>query len=338
MQQLTLTGVRTLEWLEVPEPRLPSPLSAIVRPVAVGVCDFDRAVVTGRYRALRHPIAVGHEIVADIVEVGTAVRNVTVGMRVVLPLHISCGTCPSCGAGRTNSCSSRPALTNFGLGPAGGDQGGGMSDLLAVPYADAMCVPLPPGVSAADYAAVGCNLVDLYRAIVPHLDAYAEPSVLLVGGALHNMALYGIALARALGVSRIDYLDDDPERLEAAESMGAHPVTSAAKPTERHPIMVDCSGDPERLSLALTRVDRGGVCTLVYPYAETFPLPVGAMFARNVTTIAGQPHAQALIAPVLDLIRQGRWSSTSIPVEILSWDKAPGAFGYGTTKRIFVRE
>ena len=49
-----------------------------------------------------------------------------------------------------------------------GDWGGGMSDFLCVPYADAMAVPVPAGLTATDCAAIGCNLVDLHRSIAPY--------------------------------------------------------------------------------------------------------------------------------------------------------------------------
>ena len=337
MQQLTVIGENRLEWRNVAEPSLPSEKAAIVRPVAVGVCDFDRAVVQGRYPALSFPIAIGHEIVADVVEVGAEVRAIKAGLQVVLPLHISCGVCRACGQGRTNSCASRPLLSNYGLGERGGDWGGGMSDLLVVPYADAMVVPKPAKLSAIDCAAVGCNLVDLYRTLAPYLIGGETERVLIVGGNAHNMALYGVVMARLLGATRIDFLDDDESRLGEAEALGARPVPISERSAELYPIVVDCGGDPKRLATALTKVAPSGVCTPVWPYAGAFELPVGAMFLRNATLVTGQPHARALMEPVLKLMQVHGFGSTSIPVEILPWDRADQDFGFGRRKRIFHR-
>lgn len=339
MRQLTLTGEKTLEWLEVPKPVLTSETAAIVRPVAVAVCDFDRAVVGGRYPALPLPIAVGHEIVAEVVEIGTEVRNIAVGMSVVLPLHINCGGCPSCAARRTNSCTTRPPFSNYGLGSRAGDWGGGMSDFLSVPFADAMAMQVPEGLTAVDCAAVGCNLVDLHRTIAPYLTTFPDPTLLIVGGHAHNMALYGVAMAQALGVKEIAFLDDDDSRLAAAAALGAVPVT-LAEPARRegYNIVVDCSGDPDRLAIALSRVGPDGFCTPVWPYAGAAKLPVGAMFLRNATLVTGQPHARAHMDPVLQLMQDGKIGSTSIPVEILPWEDAPEKFGFGEIKRIFVRD
>jgi threonine dehydrogenase-like Zn-dependent dehydrogenase len=339
MRQLTLTGERTLEWLEVPKPVLSGNAAAIVRPIAVAVCDFDRAVVAGRYPALPFPIAVGHEIVAEVVEIGPEVRNIAIGMQVVLPLHINCGGCPNCAAHRTNSCTSRPAFSNYGLGLRAGDWGGGMSDFLSVPFADAMALPVPDGLTAVDCAAVGCNLVDLYRTIAPYLATFPDPTILIVGGHAHNMALYGVVIAQALGVKQIAFLDDDAKRLAAAAALGALPV-NLSEPAHRngYNIVVDCSGDPERLAIALSRVGPDGVCTPVWPYAGSAKLPVGAMFLRNATLVTGQPHARANMDPVLQLMRDGKLCSTAIPVEILPWEDAPEKFGSGEIKRIFVRD
>jgi alcohol dehydrogenase len=130
MRALILIGPGQLEWREFPPPELAGPQAALVRPVAVGVCDFDRALVAGLITTLPHPIAVGHEIVAEVVEIGDRVRSVAPGDRVIVPLQVSCGACDACAAALTNSCRSMPTLSNYGLGAAGGDWGGGMSDLL----------------------------------------------------------------------------------------------------------------------------------------------------------------------------------------------------------------
>jgi len=336
MRQLTMTGKDAVDWLEVSAPRITDPRAAIVRPVAVSVCDFDRGVVTGFYNALRPPIALGHETVGEVIEVGAAVETIKPGMMVALPLHISCGGCPSCSVGHTNSCESRPPLSNYGLGPIGGDWGGGMSDFLAVPFADAMAAPLPDGVAPVDCAAMGCNLADIHRTLAP----YAQPDarVLVVSGLAHNMAFYGVAVAKALGVRDVDFLDDDAAHLETAAALGANPIRLGVERTPRlYPIVVDCSALPERLALSLRLTGPDGVCTNVWPFAHEFTLPVASMFLRNVTFVTGQPNARVQMSPVLELIRANKLSSTSIPHELLDWEEAPRAYGRADRKQIFVR-
>jgi alcohol dehydrogenase len=209
-----------------------------------------------------------------------------------------------------------------------------MSDLLGMPFADAMATPMPASLTEAQCAAVGCNLVDLYRTMAPHLSADHKPSILIVGGQAHNMALYGIVLARALGVQSVDFLDNDATRLADAAGLGARAVSETS---DLYPIVVDCGGEPELFALALSKVATDGVCTSVWPYVGSLSLPVGAMFMRNVTLITGQPHARALMEPVLQLMQNRSVNSVSIPVEVLAWESANEHFGFGDRKRIFVR-
>ena len=73
MQQLTCTGPGQVEWLEVAEPALVDPTDALVRPIAVARCEIDPfLVLVGPTRAGR--FALGHEAVAEVVEVGAAVN------------------------------------------------------------------------------------------------------------------------------------------------------------------------------------------------------------------------------------------------------------------------
>ena len=114
-----------------------------MRPVAVACCDLDVGVAQG---VLPMPPghAVGHEGIAEVVAVGDAVRDIRVGDRVVVPFQISCGNCRECRRGVTGSCGSVPLMAMYGMAPLAGLDGGGfMADLVLVPYADAMLIPIP---------------------------------------------------------------------------------------------------------------------------------------------------------------------------------------------------
>src|SRR6187397_933026 len=100
MQQLTCTEPGTVLWQNVPEPALLGPGEALVRPLAVARCDIDLFLTSGLFPS-RGPFALGHEGVAEILELGDAVRGLEVGQRVVVAFQVSCGACGSCAAGHT---------------------------------------------------------------------------------------------------------------------------------------------------------------------------------------------------------------------------------------------
>jgi alcohol dehydrogenase len=141
MRQLTYVDTRQLEWREVPEPVIDSPTAALVEPVAVSTCDMDGVVIQGVLR-IRKPTAVGHEGVGRVIEVGSGVTSVVPGDLVLLPWKIACGTCRYCVRGHTAQCESVPPEAAYGWhrDPV---WGGFLSDLVKVPYADAMLAVVP---------------------------------------------------------------------------------------------------------------------------------------------------------------------------------------------------
>src|SRR6185369_12453820 len=78
MRQLTCTAPNSIAWQDVPEPRLQGDDEALVRPLAVARCDIDLFLTCGLFPS-RGPFALGHEGIAEIVELGDAVRGLEVG-------------------------------------------------------------------------------------------------------------------------------------------------------------------------------------------------------------------------------------------------------------------
>lgn len=146
MRALSVRPGGRFVWRSVPSPPLPGPDGALVHPIAVATCDLDRAVVLG-HSPFPLPLHFGHECVAEVVQVGDQVTDFRPGQRVVVPFQISCGRCRHCQTGHTGSCVTVPPLSMYGFGVGGGHWGGALSDVLAVPYADAMLVSLPKGSS-----------------------------------------------------------------------------------------------------------------------------------------------------------------------------------------------
>src|ERR1700733_4869850 len=117
MQQLTYTGPDALEWREAPEPKLSSDTAALVRPRAVATCDLDALIISGA-SPFPAPFAIGHECVAEVIDVGDAVRSLAPGQLVSVPFQISCGECASCMRGRTGNCATAGFMATYGFGPA----------------------------------------------------------------------------------------------------------------------------------------------------------------------------------------------------------------------------
>jgi alcohol dehydrogenase-like protein len=180
MRELVFIRSGRLQWRERDPPSLAAPTDAIVRPILAGRCDGDtlpihrpvsRALQVGIAARLVDPVVgcicgrmpfagpfpIGHECVAEIIEVGTEVHDVRAGQRVIVPWAVSCGTCAMCRRGLTSKCTTTTTdgqlLAAYGFGNGTGGWGGMVSDQLSVPSADHMLVPVPRDVPTERVAA-----------------------------------------------------------------------------------------------------------------------------------------------------------------------------------------
>jgi alcohol dehydrogenase len=303
MQALIYSGPRTLEWQERPAPRVEGRGQAVVRPIASSPCDLDRAIIAGR-TPLLPPFALGHECVAEVVEVGDGVARVRRGELVVVPWSLHCGACGRCRRGLTASCEAVPPRAMYGA-PLAGEFGGLFSELVRVPFADAMLVPLPDGVEPAAAAAASDNLTDAWMSVSRPLAARPGAPVLIVGGA-GGIGLYAVQAARAAGSACVTYVDRAGERLQLAEALGAVPLVRDDGPLPEHEIVVDASANPRELDRALRAVAPGGTCVSVGIYFLPTPLPLLEMYASDVTFRIGRPSVGPHIARVLEELRAER--------------------------------
>lgn len=304
MQALIYTGPSSLEWREEPDPKIAGPLEAIVRPIASAPCDLDRAIIAGR-TPLFPPFAIGHECVAEVVEVGDGVRRTRVGDVAVVPWSIHCGECGRCRRGLTASCESVTPRAMFGT-TLGGEFGGLFSELVRVPYADAMLVPIPDGVDPVTVAAASDNLTDAWIAVSQPLAARPGATVLVVGGA-GGISLYAVQAAIAAGAKSVTYVDRSEDRLALAATLGATPMLRDTERLPEHDVVIDASAHPAELMRALRAVAPGGTCVSVGVYFLDTPIPILDMYANDVTFRIGRPSVGPHVARVLELVRSGAW-------------------------------
>ena len=215
----------------------------------------------------------------------------------------------------------------YGFGELGGHGWGGtLADLLRVPFADAMLLPLPAGVAPggagqrrrqhrrrlADRRRVRCRSVPAPRswwsAAAPPASASTPP-----------------AWRSRSGPSAPTTSTTTPLRLAMAERLGARPIEapySAPRPA-RYPITVDASADPAGLERALLSTEPGGTCTSVgIYYTEHTPLPLRAMYGAGMTFLTGRVHARAALPAVLELVRAGRFRPEIVTTRVAAWDDA----------------
>ncbi|MBC7798013.1 MAG: glutathione-dependent formaldehyde dehydrogenase [Pyrinomonadaceae bacterium] len=210
----------------VPDPKILNPRDAIVKTTTTCICGSDLHLYNNFIPTMQKGDILGHEFMGEVVEVGTAVKNLKVGDRVVVPFTISCGNCFFCRKEMWSLCdNSNPNVRMteklYGYAPAAlfgyshmmGGYAGGQAEYVRVPFADIgpFKVPnelsdeqvvfltdiFPTGYQAADY----CNI--------------QQGDTVAVWGA-GPVGQFAIKSAYLLGAERVIVIDRVPERLAMA--------------------------------------------------------------------------------------------------------------------------
>jgi alcohol dehydrogenase len=259
---------------------------------------------------------------------------------VIVPFQISCGRCEPCRRGLTGCCATAPVRAAYGLGPIGGlEWGGALSDLVRVPFADAMLLVLPSTVAPAAIASASDNLCDAWRTVAPYLAEEPGAEVLVVGGGALSISLYAVAIARALGSRRVVFVDPDADRCATAARLGAE---VRAEPFPRRagafPITVDASADADGLACALRSVTPWGTCTSVGIYYTDTVVPLLEMYGRGVRFVTGRVNARAHLPAVVELVASGTLDPTPVTTATVPWDGAIDGLLSGGAKPVVVRD
>src|SRR5215467_5621620 len=113
VRQLMALGPGQLEWRDIAAPQLMAATDALVRPIAVALCDADVMYLRGGLPP-RAPFCLGHEFVAEIMALGEDVRGFLPGDRVVVAFLIACGSCKRCRQGYPAACLTVPPKSAYG--------------------------------------------------------------------------------------------------------------------------------------------------------------------------------------------------------------------------------
>mgnify|MGYP001311861622 CR=1 FL=1 len=326
---------------------------ALVRPIAVARCDLDLYIAAGVTQYPGGAFAFGHECVGEVVDAGPK-AGVKPGQRVIVPFQLSCGRCANCRRGYTNTCEAFPFRAAYGLKPMSGTEfGGALSDLMYVPFADHMLVPLPGNLDPVAVASAADNVPDGWRAVASHLKARPGANVLVVGGLAQSVALYAAGAAASLGAGRVLCLDDDPVRRAAAQKFGiavepltlnerrdaAKAKTSSGASFEQFEITVDGSGNPDALDFVLASTAPNGVSTSVAIYlTPTTPMPLQKLYSKGITFITGRVHARANLPAVIDHCASGCFHPEHVTSRVVRFSEAADAMTDSGPKLVFTND
>lgn len=230
MKALCWTGINKLKVENVPDPSILNPQDGIVKVTLSSVCGSDLHLLDGYVPSMREGDIIGHEFMGEVVEVGTAVKNLQKGDRVVVGSIIGCGDCYFCQQEAWSLCDNsnpHPWMLEkvyghatagiFGYSHAFGGYAGSHAEYIRVPFIEKGAFKVPEGlgdekvVFVSDAFPTGFMAADMCD---------IQPGDIVAVWGCGGVGQMAIRSAYLLGAEVVIAIDRFPERLAMAKNQG----------------------------------------------------------------------------------------------------------------------
>jgi threonine dehydrogenase-like Zn-dependent dehydrogenase len=221
--------------VDVPDPKILNSRDAIVKITSTAICGSDLHLYNGLVPTMEKGDILGHEFMGEVIEVGSEVKNLKNGDRVVASFPISCGNCFFCQRELFSLCeNSNPnawiAQKIFGHSPAGiygythmlGGFAGGQAEYARVPFADVGTVKIPDGLADEQVLFLSDIFPTGYMAAE---NCNIQPGDTIAVWGCGPVGQFAMKSAYLLGAERVIGIDRFPYRLRIAqEKTGAEVI------------------------------------------------------------------------------------------------------------------
>lgn len=312
MKATILHAPRDIRLDDVPDPAILAPTDAVVRVVAACVCGSDLWNYRG-VNQITKPMAIGHELVGVVEEVGAQVRGLRVGDFVISPFTISDNTCPHCRVGMQTACDN---LAYFGSADAQGRPfGAAQAQYVRIPLADGTLVSLREQPDAAQVPSL-LTLADVmgtgWHAAVSANVREGDTVAVVGDGAV---GLLGVLAASRMGAERIIAMARHAPRQELARRFGATDIVQergqegAARVLDLTDgvgadAVLECVGTKDSIDQAFACARPGATVGFVGVPHGVEP-PVERMFRRNIGLAGGMAPVRQYLPKLRDDVLAG---------------------------------
>jgi alcohol dehydrogenase len=290
MRALVYHGPGQKAWEDVPTPQISDDTDAVVRVDTVTICGTDLHILKGDVPAVTDGRILGHEAVGTVEAVGSAVRTVRPGDRVLVSCITACGTCRFCRESRYGQC----------LGGGGWILGhkidGTQAEYVRVPFADLSTYPVPEGVTDEEILMLADILPTGYEVGV--LNGAVRPGDVVAVVGSGPIGLSAIVGARLFSPSHVVAIDLADSRLKAARQFGADvtvnssnqdaiSVVSSLTGGLGADVVIEAVGIPASFETAVELVRPGGRVANIGVHGEPATLHLEKQWIRDITITTG---------------------------------------------------
>jgi L-iditol 2-dehydrogenase len=328
MRAAVYRGSGRVEWSAWPDPGA-GPGEVVLRVRGCGLCGSD--IVKIQEGRVRPPAVFGHEVVGEVVEVGTGVTRFEIGDRLVVAHHVPCFVCHYCRRGSPSMCR---RFKEIDLDP------GGFAEFVRVPAPNVRYAAFKAPKLLSDEVVSWCEPVACCLRAVKRARVEAGDAALVVG--LGAMGCVLVQLLRRAGV-RVLVSEPVAERRALGARFGAPAYGDPGLLAEAVQEVTDGRGVDVALvtgggagvlaSLAPLLRDGGAVHYFAGGSGDTLPLALNALYHRELTLTATYSASPAELGEAFDLLERGELEVESLVTHRLPLKELAEAVRLATTRQ-----
>ncbi|WP_313236241.1 alcohol dehydrogenase catalytic domain-containing protein [Sporosarcina ureae] len=360
MKAVTFQGKKSMVTKEVKAPSIQENSDVIVRITTSGICGSDLHLYHGGI-VPEQDYVVGHEPMGIVEEVGSEVKTLKKGDRVVIPFNIGCGECFFCQHEMESQCDESNPHGEvgglFGFAEPNGNFPGGQAEYLRVPYADFTSFKVPENSELDDehLALLSDVIPTAYWSVIHSGLKKGDTAIILGSGPIGLMAqkfAWMQGAKRVISVDHVDYRLKHAEKTNKVETYNFKEHDEIGKLLHEETkggadVVIDCvgmdgtvqpgetfgsSGDNQfgTISPIVTAsqvVRKFGTVQLTGVYAtDANNFPLGDFFTRNVSLSMGQAPVIHLMPELFKKIEAKEFDPTDIITHKVKLEDAADAY------------
>lgn len=284
MKTLVIAEPRKMVWTTRDKPT-PAAGEALIKILTAGICGTDIHAWAGNQPFFSYPRVLGHELCAEVVELGSDARGFERGQRVALIPYISCQQCDACQSGKTNCCEKISVI--------GVHQDGGFCEYLNVPVSNLLAVD-----DVAPEAAALIEPFAISAHAVRRAGIVAGEHVLVVGAGPIGLGVAAIAAANGASVVVADTSEFRRQHVNDKLALAAlNPADENFYDALREQFngrlalkVIDATGSPAAMNNAVNLMRHGGTIVYVGLHKGDLVIP-DSEFHKKETTLMGSRNA-----------------------------------------------
>jgi L-iditol 2-dehydrogenase len=328
LKKVALTGIKKLEIIETPKPKIIHEDDVLLKIDTVGVCGSDMHYYNeGKIgdQIIEFPFAVGHECSAKVMDIGKAVSKIKIGELVAVEPAVSCHNCSQCLSGREHTC------LNLNFLGCPGQIEGCLSEYIVMPEKN--CYPVPKSMNGTEAALVEPLSIGYYSAqFLNRIETKDSVAILGVG----PIGLSVMLSLQVMGIEKVFVTDKLDYRIETAKKTGAmwganpdkENITSIIKDInpELFDVVFECCGQQEAIDQAIEILKPGGILLIVgIPEVDRISFDISKVRRKEIS-IQNVRRQNNCVKPVIELIATGKWSPDFMVTHSFPFEKTREAF------------